>query len=81
MEKFSLFKQLKESAGIPKPDSNAITYQSYDLPVDGKEISVLIPLRECEAFESTVGEYEKINKKDLRQILRTHRGIRAATEL
>lgn len=77
---YKLFRELSNK----KEDNNqpvvvntpTIKYQEYELTVENKQQTVLIPLRECENFENTLSEYEFINKLQLRKILYKHRGMR-----
>jgi len=62
--------------GIDKTEKISIKYQEYELLVEFKQHTVLIPLRECEFFEKTLEEYATINKVQLKKILHKHRGIR-----
>ena len=80
--KFSLIQQLDtkfSSVGDQKPDlPEGIKYQEYTIECEGKDINVLIPLRECEAFETTLEkQYKYLDRESLRLLLRNHRGLRA----
>jgi hypothetical protein len=78
MEKFSLIKKLDEIKDAPPtPLAKGISYQQYELEVDGKIQLVNIPLKETDAFENTiVEEKDPLNRKSLKRILREHRGVR-----
>lgn len=78
MENFSLIKKLDEQKDAkPSPMAENISYQQYELEVDGKNQIVNIPLKEVDAFENTIVETkEPLTRKSLKQILREHRGVR-----
>lgn len=78
MKSFSLIKELDEKKDAAPADlTESITYQQYELEVDGKIQVVGIPIRETEAFENTIVETkDPLTRKSLRRILREHRGVR-----
>lgn len=78
-DKPSLLNHLKEDGFAYKPEKkfpNGIDYQEYVVEVEGKETTVYIPLRECDAFETTLSRDVKLlDKSTLRDVLRQHRGL------
>ena len=81
MSEYSLLKNLEQEAvEASKPKGTGITYQRYDLPVGDKEQGVLIPVRECDNFETSLEDVEELNEKDLKTLLRKHRGLRVRDE-
>ena len=74
MAKFSLIKDLEKEQSNPK--GTGITYQAYEVPVDGKPERVLIPLRECDKFVTSLEDYDKLDQRSLKLLLRQHRGLR-----
>lgn len=77
---FSLLQQLNEKhdkVTEESPFPPGIKYQEYTLEIDGNDVQVFIPLRECEAFEETLSTQSKYLDGDtLRDVLRKHRGIK-----
>lgn len=78
MSKYTLLKNLETESS--KPKGTGITYQRYDLPVEDKERGILIPVRECEQFENSLEDFEELTEKDLKLLLRKHRGLRVREE-
>lgn len=78
MPKYNLLKNLDSNK--PKSTGTGITYQQYILPVNKKDTGILIPVRECEKFESSLEEFEVLNEKELKGLLRKHRGLRVQDE-
>lgn len=78
MEEFSLIQRLNEKDDKkPSPLAEGISYQQYEIEVEGKVRNISIPLREAENFEDAVTEYEQpLTRKALKLILREFRGIR-----
>jgi len=78
MEDFSLIRQLdKKNDAEPSPMAEGVSYQQYELEVDGKVQIVNIPLKEIEAFEDSVVKIDgTLTRKVLKHILREHRGVR-----
>ena len=78
MQDFSLIQRLDKEKDVPSsPMAEGISYQQYELEVDGKVQVVNIPLRETEAFEHTITESEGLlTRKMLKRILREYRGVR-----
>lgn len=78
MKDFSLIQRLnKKDDDKSSPLAEGVSYQKYELEVDGKVQVVNIPVRETDAFENTIVEVkEPLTRKTLKQILREHRGIR-----
>lgn len=76
MTKFALIKQLHNPPVEEKPLlPEGIQYQEYVIePKDGK-MTVFIPLRESEEFEKSLLKQTVLLRSDVRQLLRTHRGI------
>jgi len=78
MHEFSLIKQLnnvevKQPCGL----AEGIRYQQYELTVEGGIITVNIPLRESEHFETALSERNTIiTRQSLKILLREFRGIR-----
>lgn len=80
MTDFSFLKSLQNSSkrtSVAEEAKKHINYQEYTVLVEGNEIDILIPLRECEEFEKTLSAHDVLEKKDLKSILRQHRGLRA----
>ena len=78
MSRFKLINDLddehkKEAA--KDPNAPNITYQQYDLDVNGQERSVLIPVRECENFETRLSNMTLITEQKLKQVVREFRGL------
>lgn len=78
MSQYSLLKNLEAEA--TKPKGTGITYQRYTLPIGNKEKDVLIPVRECDNFESSLEDFEELTERDLKGLLRKHRGLRVRDE-
>jgi len=78
MHEFSLIKQLN-TVEVKKPCGLAegIEYQQYELTVEGGLITVNIPLRESERFETVLTKSDnEITRQSLKILLREFRGIR-----
>lgn len=77
---FSLLQQLeknKHSSTKTSPFPKGVEYQEYVLEVEGQDQTIFIPLKETIAFETALSLQTKyISTDDLREILRTHRGIK-----
>lgn len=83
MSRFSLINDIDdERKKVESRDPNApnITYQRYDLDVGGKDVGVLIPVRECDNFEEAVMEVEELSTLKLKKLIREHRGLFAKDE-
>lgn len=79
MSDFSFIKRLDEAAEAKKnedPNAPKIKYERYDIEVAGKDVGVLIPVRECEAFEQSLSKIQHLSEQALRGVVREHRGIR-----
>lgn len=80
-KKPSLTEHLKKDHFSYKPEKqlpDGIQYQEYVVEVDSVDTTVYIPLRECEAFETTLSRDVKIlDRATLRDVLRQHRGLKA----
>lgn len=78
MEGLELIKLLEKEIHKPEKEKNKpkIKYREYVLSVEGNDVSVLIPLRECSNFEDRVDEIDFIGKYDIMKLLREFRGIR-----
>jgi len=74
---FSLIRDLNKPSEKPKKQEPAygIKYQSYELQVEGKDIPVLIPIRECENFENVISNIEDLTESKLKQVTRDMRGL------
>lgn len=78
MEDFSLIKRLNniEDDKI-SPLAEGISYQQYEIEVDGNVQLVNIPLREAENFENAITEHkDPLTRKTLKVLLREYRGVR-----
>lgn len=78
MSRFSLITEIDNNRkDIESRDPNApnITYQRYDLDVGGSEMGVLIPIRECDNFETTVSELDDLTTHKLKKLVRDFRGL------
>mgnify|MGYP000079475438 CR=1 FL=1 len=73
MSDYSLIKAIQEGKIKEKP--SGIKYRHYDIIINNKNASVLIPLRECDLFERNINNLEEITKIILKKLLREHRGI------
>jgi hypothetical protein len=78
MSRFSLINNIddqhkKEAA--KDPNAPNITYQRYDLDINGHEQGVLIPVRECENFETRVSSMAHLSSQKLKEIVREFRGL------
>ena len=73
MSKFTLLETLGNPVQ-PKTTSN-IKYQEYFVECEGVETEVLVPLRECNAFEVSLQTYDA-SRLGLRALLRKHRAVR-----
>jgi len=78
MQDFSLIRQLdKKEDTKSSPLAEGVSYQQYELEVDGKVQVVNIPLKETDAFENTIVETKgSLTRPILKRILREHRGVR-----
>jgi len=78
MKDFSLLKRLNDTKDEKlSPLAEGISYQGYEIEVDGVVQSVNIPLRESENFESAVTNHKNpLTRKTLKLLLREYRGIR-----
>lgn len=76
MSNFSLIKQLQNPTAEDEPRlPKGIRYQEYEIePKDGT-MTVFIPLKEAEAFEESLMEFNILLRADVRSLLRKHRGI------
>ena len=76
---FTLIEKLN-TPDIIKEDKNpymhGITYDTYEILVNGKQEEVLIPLKESDNFEKSLMNVNSLDENDLRKLLREHRGIR-----
>ena len=78
MTRFSLINNIDDEVkkeAAKDPNAPNITYQQYDLDVNGQERSVLIPVRECENFEACLSEMALITEQKLKQVVREFRGL------
>lgn len=79
-KEFSLLQQLSQEQNTIKeknPFPPGVSYQEYVLEINGRDIEVFIPLRECETFEEDLSTQTKyLDDDELRKILRKYRGIR-----
>lgn len=79
-DKFPLIHQLQseESVEFTKkaPTATNVKYKDFVVEVEGLQTLVKIPLREAEAFGRAIQKNKYIGRDTLRQLLRTHRGIR-----
>lgn len=78
MSDFSLIKNLNTQSKKPKeqkPTGYGIKYEQYDVSVEGKEITVLIPLRECTNFENKITQIKDLTPEKLKQVTRELRGL------
>lgn len=78
MSRFTLIDSLDEEhkeKAAKDPNAPNITYQQYDLDVNGEERGVLIPVRECNNFEEYVSKMTHITEPKLKQIVREFRGL------
>ncbi len=78
MKDFSLIKRLNESTDEEtSPLATGISYQQYEIEVDGVAQLVNIPLREADCFETAVTEQKNpLTRKTLKLLLREYRGVR-----
>ncbi len=78
MEEFSLIQKLNEKEDTKSsPLADGVSYQQYEIDVDGVVQLVNIPLRETENFEAAIVEYNKpLNRKAMKLFLREFRGVR-----
>lgn len=76
MSEFSLIKQLQNPATEEKPLlPRGIEYQEYVVEPREGSMTVFVPLRETEAFEEAIKGHAVLLRSDVRDLLRTHRGI------
>ena len=76
MGKFNLLDQLNSGQSVtPKPK---ITYQTYEIMVEGEILSVGIPMRVAKDFEDEMSYYDidNMDSQMLRAIVRKFRGIK-----
>ena len=73
MSKFTLLEALERPE--PPKKTSGIKYQQYFVECEGEEVEVLVPLRECEAFETSLETYDA-SRLALRGLLRKHRAVR-----
>jgi hypothetical protein len=80
MEKFALFSDIinpKKPTTADVPQVKGIKYQQYEVEVEGKNVTVSIPLKESANFEQHLMSFTKgLTTEDLRLTLRQFRGIR-----
>lgn len=78
MENFSLIQKLnKKESEKESPLAEGVTYQQYEVDVDGAVQVVNIPLRESLNFESAITEQKNpLTRKSLKLLLREYRGVR-----
>jgi len=78
MEDFSLLQKLnKKQTEKDSPLAEGVTYQQYEVEVDGAVQVVNIPLRESLNFEAAITEQKNpLTRKSLKLLLREYRGIR-----
>jgi len=59
------------------PLPRGIKYQEYELPYLSESITVFVPLKESEAFETEVSKIEReLDRDTLKRLLHKFRGIR-----
>lgn len=78
MEKIDLIRDLHKQQTMEnnnQPHNKGIKYQQYGISVQKHDITVLIPIRECERFEQTISKTSLLTKHKLKNILREHRGF------
>ena len=76
MSNYSLIKQLQsgpteEKSLLPK----GIKYQEQTVRPKEGDMTVFIPIREAEAFQSAINDIDILLRADVRTLLRNHRGI------
>ena len=76
MSKYSLIKQLQsgpieEKSLLPK----GIEYQEQVVQPKEGSMTVFIPIREAEAFQTAINDIAVLMRADVRTLLRNHRGI------
>ncbi len=78
MKDFSLLKRLNKTKDEkPSKLAEGVSYQGYEVEVDGNVQSVSIPLRESDNFEAAVtAQKTPLTRKTLKLLLREYRGIR-----
>lgn len=78
--KFSLIRTLNEKENPRQCDAPkiALKYQTYDIQLNNNTnlTSVLIPLKECDNFETKLSNLDFIDESILKQLLREFRGLR-----
>lgn len=72
MSKFTLHGSLGKE---PPTKKSSIEYQQYFVECEDSEIEILVPLRECVAFEQSLQAYDT-SRTALRGLLRKHRAVR-----
>ncbi len=76
MTDFSLIERLNTKEE-ESPLAKGVQYQEYEIHVDGKPLTVNIPLREADNFEVYITEQDTpLTRKSLKLMLRQFRGIR-----
>ena len=73
MSKFTLIEALENPE--PTKKTSNIKYQQYFVECETEEVEVLVPLRECDSFESSLETYDT-TRLGLRALLRKHRAVR-----
>jgi len=73
---FSLLQKIKQDLQDPPKPPSGIQYQQYDVIVENENITVNIPLRETQNFETHLLKLgtDTISRKLMKQMLRKYRG-------
>jgi len=75
MDGLDLIKKLHTQSLHPDTTISGVSYQEYDVTVFKKNITVLIPLRECEHFEQRISQTLVLTSHKLKQTLKEFRGF------
>ena len=76
MADFQFIKDIdKTSKTKTVSEGNKIEYQEYTLTVLKEDVTVHIPIRECDNFEKRISEVNLLTKYKLKKILTDSRGF------
>lgn len=75
MGMYDLIKSVKEF-DIEKAKKPKIDYSTFDVIVEGKEMTIGIPIKETKRFEAILQETDAFTRRKFRMLMREFRGIR-----
>jgi len=74
MSEFTLIKSIKDFKPKDK-NKPKIIYEDFNIDVEGQQISIGIPVRIAENFESILSEKNSFTKRQFRKLMREFRGV------